>query len=328
MKNRVYEVRYGRECKMYTLWVVITLPRAITEHYIQNLSIDYETAIKKATERANGDRVNIDAPDCLQSIIYGKSKGLVVPWGKYKDMKIEDIDDEKYLIWIFKGANVKNDNGDWYPKLMQDDNLRLNVQELLLNRGVLTVYNDKVVTKEWAAKLEEMKILNSNSDFVGSIGDKLELEVTLERLSYYEGNYGTVWIYQFRDDDSNVIIYKGQNLNRPTISTDTISGLVVDSNNKKFWKGLIHIGVENGRYHTNHNSYNTSKEDSETIRGTDFKGFSANYINPKNGEFYNFNYSDIPVLVKDRLTISGSIKEHSEYKETKQTILQRVKILK
>lgn len=112
------------------------------------------------------------------------------------------------------------------------------------------------------------------------------------------------------------------------ISVDSISSIEVSSVNTKFWKNLVRIGVTEGRFHTNFDQI--SRETHERIAATDFQGNDATHFDTKTGKFYHFeikNESSSQFLQKgDHVTITGTVKEHSEYNETKQTRLQRVKI--
>ena len=46
---------------------------------------------------------------------------------------------------------------------------------------------------------------------VGTVGERIELRVTCERVHHFEGQFGTTYINICRDADNNVIVYKGSN---------------------------------------------------------------------------------------------------------------------
>lgn len=108
--------------------------------------------------------------------------------------------------------------------------------------------------KEREAKEAEEKARKAKSNYIGSIGGKVDTQVILERAAWFEipsfGGYGTdrMYIYTFRDDGGNAMVWK-------------------------------------------------------TTKGIMFEG----------GE-----------LVR----LKGTIKEHSEYKDEKQTVLTRCKVEK
>lgn len=327
------EIRFGREYKMYTLWQVTIGDKGFHfEHFRQNLSTVYAQAIQKAKELNQRNlEIIIDAPEDLNAIVRGDD---VIRFGKYKDRRISAINDDKYLNWMYQGAPVPSKED---PKLKdyllfksnpKDAALLAHIEKYLIEKGFLVEYNDRFIAKEYAAKIEAMKEQNAKSDFIGSIGEKVSLSVVLERESSYNGTFGTTYIYQFRDEDDNVVVYKGTWLTKPVISVDSISSIEVSSRDNKFWKNLIRVGVTEGRLHTIFDQI--GKEISERIHSTDFMGLDATHFDIKTNKFYNLDVkdeSDDQFLRKgDHVIIVGTVKEHSEYNGTKQTILQRVKI--
>lgn len=98
----------------------------------------------------------------------------------------------------------------------------------------------------------EAKLPKAPTEYIGAVGDKLELEVTRTHTTYYETQYGTTWVHTFADAAGNVLVWK----------TGSFSGYDVD----------------------------------QALRN------------------------------KKTLHLKGTVKEHNEYKGTKQTILTRCKI--
>lgn len=94
----------------------------------------------------------------------------------------------------------------------------------------------------------------SHSEYVGTVGGKVEVECTLTKVSYYDTSFNyhriTVWIYIFTDDKGNVFVWKSQ------------------------------------------------------------------------------AYIDDAIQAGDRVKVKGTVKDHSEYDGTKQTVLTRCKIEK
>ena len=325
----VYEIRYGRKAMMYTLWRV-GLPDAherYFETYVKNLSTDFETAFQKANERAklNGFEVVIDAPESLRDIVRGED---VIRWGKYCDTRVSDIDDDKYLIWLFKGAFYKNIDGDWNNKLYKNDPIRIAAENVLLSKGLLVEYNDRIVTIEKYEELKRLEELNSNSDYIGEVGDKIEVKVKIEKIICFDGFYGTIWLTTMRTSEGNVVVYKGKSLDKIVWYKDLLTNKKYSDSDKKFWKNLIHIGVEDGRYHTLHDSYKVTREQMETICNFDFQGKNASHIDVTSWKFYDLERMNDSYLHEgDEITIKGIVKEHSDYKGTRQTILQRVSVV-
>ena len=55
---------------------------------------------------------------------------------------------------------------------------------------------------------EELKASKSTSEYLGSEGDKVSLEVTYSHSAEFESEFGTKHIYSFKDDNGNQIIWK------------------------------------------------------------------------------------------------------------------------
>ena len=321
-----FSIRYGREAKMYTLWRVQPIAIFKPESFVKNLSTEYEKAIFAAKEYAGDVPFEINAPESLNDIVRGED---VLRFGKYKDQRISEINNEKYLIWIWKCCPVPSQRSKDETDLLirKSDPLWNTTQNYLLETGVLVDYNDRIVTKSHAEKIEAIKLANSNSLYVGSIGDKIRLNVTLERTNSYDSAYGTTMIYSFKDENGNIVVYKGKFLLAVNVFTDSITGKTYSSADSKFWKNLISIGVDKGNYHTFNGNYETNQAVRDTIRSTDFQGQDANYFDSKTNQFFNLECENRENFLQkgDVVTITGTVKDHSEYKGTKQTILQRVK---
>jgi uncharacterized protein (DUF3820 family) len=326
INERYNEMRFGREGKMYTLWSVLPKSRIISEKFIQNLGIDYCESIEKALNLSKSISLIIDAPENLKDIVRGED---VMRFGKYKDKRICDLPDG-YVLWVSEGGKVPNERFEGeFNYLLYNSPLREIATQEGIKRGLLGIFNDKVLPMKVIVAIKERIELNAMSEYFGSIGDKITSEVVMIDFKSYESNWGAINIYSFRDVNGNVLVYKGSSyLYHVIIYKDLNSDFIVNDKDKKFWKEAIHIGVEKGRYHTLYDSYNVTKEQREQLDSFDFKGLDANYVNLKTGQFWELENSGGEIIRKgDKFTITGTIKEHSEYNSTKQTILQRVSIL-
>lgn len=74
-------------------------------------------------------------------------------------------------------------------------------------------------------KIERIALAKA-SDFIGSVGDRIERDVTLTFTYRFDGFYGTTWINQMVDTDGNQIVYKGNNRLGLQGDTFTIKGTV------------------------------------------------------------------------------------------------------
>jgi hypothetical protein len=56
---------------------------------------------------------------------------------------------------------------------------------------------------------QNKKYSASVSDHVGSIGEKINLNLTIQYVKGFSGTYGTTWIHIMKDETDNVVVYKG-----------------------------------------------------------------------------------------------------------------------
>lgn len=134
----------------------------------------------------------------------------------------------------------------------------------------------RIEAEEEARRIAEIEA--NRGQFVGAVGDKIQLEVTFINDFWYEKpSFSRPWEmetirgYVFKTDDGNTLIWK------------TTGSLGYDS---------------------------IVPDDAKTCNYIDENGKKHDWILPEYG---------------DRITIKGTIKEHQEYRNVNQTILNRVK---
>ena len=206
--TKCLEIRFGREFKMYTLWMVTMNGQFFNERYIRNLSTKYDEAIEKANKYNTMDLIlSIDAPENLNDIVRGDD---VLRFGKYKDHRISEITDVKYLKWIFGGCSMPNKtNGEWYPTKDNNDPIVLKVKEHMVNIGEAILYNDKIITIDHYNKLKQWEEKSSKSEFVGEVGKRLKFDdLVVERIIVLDGYDYVSTIYSFIDKDGNFLTTK------------------------------------------------------------------------------------------------------------------------
>ena len=59
---------------------------------------------------------------------------------------------------------------------------------------------------EWASKDVE---LNAQREFLGVVGEKVTLTLTIKKVIVWDSNFGTQYLYILEDAQQNVVIYKG-----------------------------------------------------------------------------------------------------------------------
>lgn len=130
------------------------------------------------------------------------------------------------------------------------------------------------IARREAERLAEIE--RNRGQFIGNVGDKITVTVTLEKKFSYETHFGfrTMYVsgYVFKTDDGNTLVYK-----------TTGSPLGYD--------------------------YEVPED-----------SVSCNYTD-ENGKKWDW----MPMQEGERVTIKGTIKEHTEYNNVNQTVLMRVK---
>lgn len=322
--KRFLEIRFGREAKMYTLWSVFIGERHVIENYIKNLSTNYEKALKLADEfNENNLEIEIDAPEKLFNIVRGED---VLRFGKYKDHHVSELTDEKYLKWLFNGAQIKNNFGVWCETKLQDDPIVIAAKNRMVDLGLAIYYNDHIITIEYYNKIQKENEKSKLSDFYGNINDKIELkEVVCDKIIHIDGIYPTI-LYQFSYNNNIFTTKRSSSLSNIETYHCSINNINIKSNDK-IWKNMIRVGVTNGNLHTVISSDYEIRNLIEKVDTTNIE--HANYFDMKTKNFYCLELmtNNCGVKVGDKINIKATIKEHVVYKDTKQTSLTRVTII-
>ena len=197
-----YEIRSGSENKMYTLWRFNSFNGR--ETYIKNLSADFDKAVEEAKRYAKGRELNICVGDELNDIVRGED---VLRFGKYKDRRICEIDDVKYLSWLSKGGPVRDEAFDTWNYYFDNDKQLELVKIRLAELGELIEYEGEYYTSK---QLERVKFEKS---FVHGhfYDEKKRVTLNLRVLSstHFDTQWGTTWILKMVDENLRVFTYKG-----------------------------------------------------------------------------------------------------------------------
>lgn len=87
---------------------------------------------------------------------------------------------------------------------------RVNPKYTKLLYFVPTFYLNKV---KWEARKQEAEakkqafIATLNNEYAGSVGDKITTEATLTRYSTFDGDYGIMYVYNFKDVHGHVLVW-------------------------------------------------------------------------------------------------------------------------
>ena len=179
-------------------------------HHLVNLSTDFKEANEKAKKYCEEWKVS--------KILYLTTEKEAQRGFDYKTP--EELKAEK--VWAERWRKICGDV-NWFHRMSErwdwsDKNkIRTLFEEALSDRlrfkalkGRKKSYKKArslpIKTKCWRGKfIQEAKA----SQYVGNIGEKVELELTHTRFASFDGYWGQVNIYTFVDQTGNVFIYKG-----------------------------------------------------------------------------------------------------------------------
>jgi len=119
---------------------------------------------------------------------------------KHKLRGIFDIALEyKLLVSLDKNMNVKEKK--FLANKLKQQNLHKTKREIFQKAK-----NTFLVTKGWRnTAIQQAKA----TKFIGNVGDKVEVELTVEKITGYSTQWNYINIYNFKDNDGNIFIYKG-----------------------------------------------------------------------------------------------------------------------
>ena len=114
----------------------------------------------------------------VEKYLSGESK---IYFGKYNHKSILEVAEENYsyLLWL---ATRSSD-------------------------AALSIACSKIVEDGEEARLEERAAKLAELQYVGKAGDKIQVEVTLEKEARYETQYGLMILYKFKDVDGNILVW-------------------------------------------------------------------------------------------------------------------------
>jgi hypothetical protein len=95
------------------------------------------------------------------------------------------------------------------------------IRESLVEWGALTEKQAALVRKalakrkEWQKEREQREAQRQERDakskHVGTVGKRQEFRLTVEKVIEYETRYGLMFVNLCRDEDDNIVVYKGSN---------------------------------------------------------------------------------------------------------------------
>lgn len=214
-----YYISSGQRGKMFTLrhwywseevdrW---TGEKRFYDYHIKTLSNDLEKAKAKATEiLGHSDfEVRITEVGTITRRNLGPKDHTLLPYCLPPKFQGVSFMDEQWtpgqLLWVWKQINYKKSYKKTADLLLDHMKERGMIQWFKeWDEWVLTSFMEARCKAEEKAKA---------SQFVGQVGDRIkDVEMTLDRWTFYETQYGTTWINILSDTDGNAFIYKGKSI--------------------------------------------------------------------------------------------------------------------
>jgi hypothetical protein len=78
------------------------------------------------------------------------------------------------------------------------------------------------------ATIDRLDAARATSQHIGTVGDKITLTITVERIIVLESQFGTTFITLARDEQGNTIFYKGRTNIGSKGDTNTIKASIKD----------------------------------------------------------------------------------------------------
>ena len=204
--------------KYYTLWDVSdTYVEYISKYehrekqdfnYIQNLSMDFETAKAKLGDQPYKVDLELKGRSTFvkTSDIIDNTPDNIFKFGKYKGEDINKVNDIGYTSWYY------------------DETKNPVAKKILLDNGYAE-YDGDIITKEYRRELIEQK---KESDYIDSLetghhfnnGEKVEL--FLKEIDYFsfEGAYGRTSVVTYATKDGKKLKYMGSSSPTNISNTD------------------------------------------------------------------------------------------------------------
>ncbi len=213
--NEFFYISSGSQNKMYTLRMKCKMPKFdkftkevyYVDHngYWCNLSTDFKLAVEKAKEQSvlNGipfvehpefELDEITRNESTQSTDNEYGNGFIavndngVAWAEFVISKFGDYNDMIEFVMSYQG----------------DIEFLKSVQENICAAKITFNMLDSAVKA----------IKQTNSEYIGEVGDKIKVNLELVNFFDFPSAYGTYYINKLVDENGNVFIYKGNKLLR------------------------------------------------------------------------------------------------------------------
>lgn len=128
---------------------------------------------------------------------------------------------EQGFIWIFKGETYENLDffraspcrytrlWGWYlpSDIEMPDPLPTNIEPLKLDWDDVSFDGDLIAEDKIVKFVDKMIYDEGESEYVGEIGDRLDIDVVCTRASVTQSAYGLSYFYVFQSDEGNIFTW-------------------------------------------------------------------------------------------------------------------------
>ena len=173
-----------------------------TSYYIQTLAGNIKDAIDKA-EKLTGYKL----PDpYLMTNPRGERHAKkvfssnTIPVGKYRGTSIETmLEDLQYTMWFIDTFGCEPEYDLIIERLLDTDQVQTELKR---------IETEKIAFEELVKKTEkESEIECAKSQFVGKIGDRIEVTATINKIISGDGQWGSWYLTLMTDNDGNRLAY-------------------------------------------------------------------------------------------------------------------------
>ena len=205
--TKFYYISSGAKNAMRTLRHVISSPGYVRDEYVCNLCRDFDEAVKKARSiigtKANLEAsefdlekwgLNVNVKPWMRSQLKLVDNGIM-PFGKHRGAEISTLDDGYVKYWVKQSAT--NIVGQAVVQKFTD----------VANERDLFAKWEKEEKEKQAAREEQIAKMN----FVGKIGQRMELFIRCDKVLSFDTAWGGTHINLCVDRFGNKFVYKGSN---------------------------------------------------------------------------------------------------------------------
>ena len=265
--------------------------------------------------------------------------GIIFPKTEREKVLREEMDNiPKTEIDKYKNIILDMDTSSSYI-----ENLQLIIKDGYVGHNFLGYAVSIIPTVTRQLEKNEIKKVEMKSNYVGEVGEKIEVNTKFYRYSFYDrisnytGQYEKINIYTFIDDNGNHIVWKTTSTEDFDIGDEVgIKGKVkehsefnglkqtivtrptckfVNGNYKSKFLGEIRENLEVEAVCT--------KSDKIEIAEEQVK-HSYEFLDKKKNCIVFESKDDLNINLNDTVTLRGMVYSHIKYKGTKQTVLRKV----